>query len=77
MYFWADILKLLETRILALVTIHINFRTFLNGTYDGGNYSWGSAGTAEVGYNKSNKNDNMIKRQQYVETYYNCDDTSI
>ena len=54
------------------VSPYINFRTFLNGTYDGGNYSWGSAGTAEVGYAAVNKNDTYDKSQQYIEAFYNC-----
>ena len=52
MYFWADILKLLETSTTTTNEPYINFRTFLNGTYDGGNYSFGAAGGAEYGYAK-------------------------
>lgn len=51
---------------------YINFRTFLNGTYDGGNYSWGAAGGAEVGYASVDKNNTYDKSQQYIETFYNC-----
>ena len=51
---------------------YINFRTFLNGTYDGGNYSWGAAGGAEYGYAKVNVSTQYDRATQYLETVYNC-----
>ena len=51
---------------------YINFRTFLNGTYDGGNYSYGAAGCAEYGYAKMNLGNQYDKATQYLETVYNC-----
>ena len=51
---------------------YINFRTFLNGTYDGGNYSYGAAAGAEVGYCKVNTATQYDKTTQYLETVYNC-----
>jgi len=50
---------------------NITFRTFLHGTYDGGNYSWASMGSAESGYAKINKNDTYDRQTRFLETYYN------